>query len=82
MYFDDLLTDYVGEFGRYQIFLYLLLAAIEIPSAYNTMGIVFVAGVPEHWCDVPAINNITVRVYSIPYVCKVINEAKLHQFII
>ena len=52
MDFDDVLME-AGGFGRYQIWLCLLLYFCSIPPAFNNLGIVFIAGVPEHWCETP-----------------------------
>ena len=50
MDFDEM-TKKLGQFGRYQKFIFLMLCLVEFPAAFNIMGIVFIAGVPEHWCQ-------------------------------
>lgn len=52
MDFDQLLIEHVGEFGKYQKFVYFLVCLAAIPTAFNNMEIVFVAGVPDHHCYV------------------------------
>ena len=67
MYFDDLLTEHIGEFGRYQILLFIGIYCISIPATFDTMGIVFIAGIPRHWCDVPALRNLSVTTNTLLY---------------
>ena len=64
MHLDKLLTDHIGEFGKYQIFTFILISLVEFPTAFSNMGIVFIAGVPEHWCNVPGLNNLSVSLIS------------------
>ena len=52
MEFDDLLTNHLGEFGRYQIIIFCLVSITSTTFAFTNIGIIFVAGVPEHWCSV------------------------------
>ncbi|XP_071478128.1 organic cation transporter protein-like [Diadema antillarum] len=52
MKFDDILST-VGEFGRYQIIIFLLVCVITIPNAFHSIGIVFIGGAADHWCAVP-----------------------------
>ena len=56
MEFDDLLIQ-VGEFGRYQRWVYFALCLVAIPAAFNNLAIVFLAGVPDHWCSVPSLDK-------------------------
>ena len=59
MEYDDLLTDYLGEFGIYQIVCFVLISLTILPTAFTSMGIVFIAAVPEHWCYVPELDDMT-----------------------
>ena len=47
----DVLTDYVGEFGRYQIFYTLHKSWSTCMACMYTLVTVFLAAVPEHRCD-------------------------------
>ncbi len=61
MLFDDLLIQHLGQFGRYQKWLCFLLSLIGIPVAFNNMEIVFLAAVPDFWCqpaDVPVLKDL------------------------
>ena len=52
--YDDLLKK-IGEFGRYQILIFLgVICIVLIPSAFNNMGIVFLGASPDHWCQSPS----------------------------
>ena len=66
MYFDELLTGYLGDFGRYQLLVFVMVSLVNIPVGFNTMGIVFLAGVPQHWCHVPQLDNLTVGILLTP----------------
>lgn len=62
MEFDDLLKA-LGGFGRFQKLLFVLISLLCLPSAFNILGIVFLGGVPDHWCHVPALEpfNLTLE---------------------
>jgi len=47
--FDEVLEK-IGNCGRYQRLIYFTVCLVGFPVAFNNMGIVFLAGVPEHWC--------------------------------
>ena len=73
MEFDQLLTDYVGQNGRYQMCIATLLAFTSIPMALSLMEIVFLNLAPTYYCDVtplsPALSalNLSELMYlSIP----------------
>lgn len=51
MKFDDIITD-IGEFGPYQIKVFLMVGLIGIPVGYNQMAQVFYASKSDHWCAV------------------------------
>nr|XP_054753103.1 organic cation transporter protein-like isoform X1 [Lytechinus pictus] len=53
MKFDDILLT-LGEFGRYQKYIYVPFFLLSIPSAFHAISIVFLAGSADHWCKVPA----------------------------
>ena len=48
--FDDLFKS-LGEFGRYQKFLYLLCSLVYTVTSMQLLGWVFVGTVPDHTCD-------------------------------
>ena len=52
MEFDELLTDHVGEFGCFQWFVIVVFCYEWIMSGFVALSPVFVAGVPDHWCDI------------------------------
>lgn len=61
MDFDDLLP-HVGEFGRYQKTLFLLMIPFAFFVAFVYFSQIFITLVPdEHWCHVPELSNFTVE---------------------
>ncbi len=54
---DDLWKE-LGEFGRFQKCLCFLIFCCFALSSVNNMGIVLIAGVPEHWCHTPDIHGL------------------------
>ena len=52
MKFDEVLTEHIGEFGRYQRGLVVLLCVTGIVTCLFTSDIVLIAGRQEHWCSV------------------------------
>lgn len=59
--FDDLLP-YIGEFGRYQKILFLLMIPFAFFVAFVYFSQIFITLVPEeHWCHVPELANLTVE---------------------
>lgn len=60
MDFDDLLP-HVGEFGRYQKILFLLMIPFAFFVAFVYFSQIFITLVPEeHWCRVPELMNLTI----------------------
>ena len=57
--YDDLSKQYEGYFGRYQKLLFVLLATTKMFTAFQTLSSVFVAGIPEHRCDLHWSKNFT-----------------------
>ena len=71
--FDRLLKDYVGEGGRYQMSMAILLAWTAFPCSLAMMELVFLNLAPTHYCDVTplssalsALNNSELMYLSIP----------------
>jgi hypothetical protein len=57
--FDDLLP-HLGEFGRYQKILFLLMIPFAFFVAFVYFSQIFITLVPEeHWCFVPELANLT-----------------------
>lgn len=49
----DALLPHIGEMGRYQITLYLLMCIpATLPAAFLAFNQVFLSATPEHWCHV------------------------------
>ncbi|KAJ8026748.1 Organic cation transporter protein [Holothuria leucospilota] len=51
MKFDDIVID-IGEFGPYQIKVFLMVGLIGIPVGFNQMAQVFYASKVDHWCAI------------------------------
>lgn len=61
MDFDDLLP-HIGEFGRYQKILFLLMIPFASFLVFVYFTQIFITLVPEqHWCFVPELENLTVE---------------------
>lgn len=57
--FDDLLP-HIGEFGRYQKILFLLMIPFAFFVAFVYFSQIFITLVPDkHWCFVPELVNLT-----------------------
>ncbi|XP_072182317.1 organic cation transporter protein-like [Diadema setosum] len=56
MGFDDILA-HLGEFGRYQRWVYAVMCLVNIPSGMQQMAQVFLAGGSDHWCKVGSWEN-------------------------
>nr|XP_040572189.1 organic cation transporter protein-like [Lepeophtheirus salmonis] len=53
--FDNILS-HIGEMGRYQLTLYLLLCIpATLPAAFLAFNQVFISAEPQHWCKVGAL---------------------------
>lgn len=58
--FDDLLP-HIGEFGRYQKILFLLMIPFTFFLVFVYFTQIFITLVPEeHWCRIPELENLTV----------------------
>ncbi|CAH1271927.1 SLC22A3 [Branchiostoma lanceolatum] len=53
--FDEILTKYLGEFGRYQGWVLFLMCFAEIPVGFHQVASVFLAAVPAYHCAVPGL---------------------------
>ncbi|XP_043197798.1 carcinine transporter-like [Amphibalanus amphitrite] len=58
--FDNVLLE-IGQMGRYQLGMYLLLCIpATIPAAFIAFQQVFIVATPDHWCWVPQLSNLSV----------------------
>merc|ERR1719331_1395883 len=65
----DALLPHVGEMGRYQLALYLLMCIpATLPAAFLAFNQVFLSATPSHWCKIDHLyqynnthGNITLR---------------------
>lgn len=61
MDFDDLLP-HVGEFGKYQKILFLLMIPYAFFVAFTYFTQIFITIVPDnHWCRIPELEHLTVE---------------------
>ena len=51
--FDDILKKHVGEFGKYQIMMVLLISTTNFLLCFTSMSAVFIADNPAHHCQLP-----------------------------
>jgi hypothetical protein len=59
--FDDLLP-HIGDFGKYQKILFLLMIPFAFFVAFVYFSQIFITLVPEqHWCYVPELQNLTLE---------------------
>lgn len=56
--FDDVLP-HLGEFGKYQKLLFLLLAPFMFFVAFVYFSQIFITLTPEHWCNIPELPGST-----------------------
>ncbi|XP_014669441.1 PREDICTED: organic cation transporter protein-like [Priapulus caudatus] len=67
--FDEILT-HIGDLGRWQIQVFLLISLAILVLGLQNMVIVFIGAIPEHWCAVPELAALPYDVQknlSIPY---------------
>ena len=57
MEYDKVLLG-VGQFGRYQKFIYLFGCLFYIGASFDNMGYIFLSVLPEHWCEVPGTGDL------------------------
>lgn len=60
---DDIFKD-VGEFGRCQILLLVLIALTQIISSLTAYSYVFTGAIPDFRCKIPSLPNDTYEIYS------------------
>uniref|UniRef100_A0A3P8ZQ43 Major facilitator superfamily (MFS) profile domain-containing protein n=1 Tax=Esox lucius TaxID=8010 RepID=A0A3P8ZQ43_ESOLU len=54
--YDDIIL-FLGEFGRFQIAVFVLLSLSALPNGYVGMSMVFLADIPDHRCKLPLTNS-------------------------
>ena len=81
MDYNYLLTNYIGEGGRYQMAIAFILMLTSVPGSFSAMEMVFFNLVPSHWCDIgtlspalSALNQSQVMYLSIPNAHETVNE--------
>ena len=56
--FDDIISE-AGGFGRYQKYIHVfIIFMFSVPSCWHNLGIVFLAAVPDHWCQSPSADHL------------------------
>lgn len=58
---DDPLSPFIGEIGRWQLFIYLAIGAIEIPGAMQIFVMTFYTPNLSFWCTKPSSSNMSVE---------------------
>ena len=53
MELDNVLKQHVGQFGRFQLMVVLVMSLEEMFTAFHMMAPVFLVGKPEHHCHIP-----------------------------
>ncbi|XP_030828779.1 organic cation transporter protein [Strongylocentrotus purpuratus] len=61
--FDDVLIE-LGEFGRYQIWLYNLLCLFEFIAPWQILVFMFLSGEADHWCKIPEWDSVDCGSYG------------------
>ena len=84
MDYDSALEEHVGQFGRFQIFAFILIGLVEMSSAFYNMQYVFIMATPLHWCKTPELQNMTltseqIKALSIPYDGKQFKSCKAYK---
>ncbi|XP_057656533.1 organic cation transporter protein isoform X2 [Diorhabda carinulata] len=64
--FDDIAEE-LGELGRYQIFIYILICLPVLFGAANSLSYVFTAGIPEYRCLIPECETAESAIYDAPW---------------
>ncbi|XP_051869525.1 solute carrier family 22 member 5-like [Pristis pectinata] len=55
----DEVTAFLGGWGPYQKFIFVLLSASVIPNGFSGLSIIFVGDIPEHHCSIPGNLNLS-----------------------
>ncbi|XP_078617688.1 organic cation transporter protein-like isoform X1 [Branchiostoma floridae x Branchiostoma japonicum] len=66
MDYDTILSDYLGEYGRFQKLTIFCLAALAMPVGMQTMAMAFLGAVPEHHCRVPGVSDSAAPHLALP----------------
>lgn len=54
----NVISHLIGDFGKWQATISLLVSLLKLPIAWFQLSIVFLAPIPEFWCDQP-LSNVT-----------------------
>ena len=65
MEFDDVLTQHVGDLGRFQWLFYFGVSSVAISMAIGVLEYSFVGASPQHWCHVTDLNTFNFTVSEI-----------------
>ncbi|CAG9859099.1 unnamed protein product [Phyllotreta striolata] len=65
--FDDVLEE-IGELGRYQIVIYILVCLPVLFGAANSLSYVFTAGVPQYRCLIPECETPDSAKFDAPFI--------------
>lgn len=50
---EDLIAKVVGDFGKWQLQLSIMMALLKLPNAWHQLNIIFLAPPQEFWCKKP-----------------------------
>lgn len=53
----DIVLQYIGQMGRYQMLVSIFLVYMIIPIGMSGMSVVFVFGIPQHRCQIPGVDG-------------------------
>ena len=51
MHIQEIYSRYLGDFGRYQVLVLILISIVRLPTSIHNMGYVYFARTPEHSCS-------------------------------
>ena len=54
----DKILDRIGPFGRYQIYIYILLGLAGLQTGVHNLASVFIGGLPDTWCHVDELSAL------------------------
>ena len=80
----DKLLVFVGQFGRFQKFIYFFGCLFYIGSCFDNMGYVFLSALPEHWCMIPgtvALNLTENQRNDLSFPMETVDEKTTHRWV-
>ena len=54
----DKFLEFVGQFGRYQKFIYFFGCLFHIGACFDNMSYVFLSLLPKYWCEIPGTGDL------------------------